>query len=1215
MDEPQNPQVDGFDNDDGYESERESDAQGGEISDSASSPDEDMEIWARNIRAEIEANPGSVDEDTVMQYWGDLCLDPAGDQHGTKTEEQKILSPELLDTKISVGELLLRAAPPQHSFRPFLLFHLSDNLGRRFRYGALEDLDDLNRAIKLAEIGVGLFRETPPVVTLDQSIDIIAMGHLNLGTLLLARYESTKNVGDLEKAIRHTKEAFDLVKKGTSHTTTKLTALKNLPLMLVLKCQWTREIDDIDMALKLAREGLALAKEAKCSSDRVAGYLWLLSISSETRYQLNGNIEALSNAIELARQAVAGTSNAPSKKASYLRYLGVMLELRYTAKSDLRDLEEAISCAERGLETGPPPGGPHHLFKLLANLYEAKYHVRGNNQDQEKSLNYRKQAIHSANREDAKDFVGLAELVTSLCPRYISLSAVEDVNESLGILEANVDDSMDMRERTHLISSLAALYETRYNLLGVPGDLDRAISMSEASILCIPRGSPERPKFRGKLASRLQLRYKAKKEIEDLEAAIAWAAEALTEVPITSIHRPSLLHCLSQSLSLLYLESGDPNDLDFALSIGSDAAEEFPEHHPEFAPAMINLGELFYNAFLAEQNEEEKSPWLYWALQFFMNALQCPSAAPRFRLNASGQAAKMHMVLARLFEEQRGELDDPSARIHEHWHNAYEILSETVGRLPVLSSRKLTLDDPQWHLSQHLSLASNAASMAIRSGKPALEAARLLETGRGIIMGNLIEYRQGISGLQRAHPELALEFDMLRQKVEGLYDETIDAGDVGGNIRSRLLMHIQHEQRIRDVKLLESTLQKIRGMPSFETFLLPSESEFQKAAGLGPIVAINVTEASSDAIIIQKTGISCLRLQQLSSTWVKTQIGMIDRNILKSREPAPDKNRRMRALLEMLWVAVVKPVLQELGFFTIHKTGTPLPHIWWIGVGIMARAPFHAAGCYPKSPNSPKADYTSKYCISSYTPTIKSLLYSRAREGENSSKPGSSSSADRLLFITMPTTPGDKALPKAREEAESIISSLPSEITKTLLISPSSRLVLEKIREHNMVHFACHGFTELANPAKSRIILLKGPKVVETLTVKEISAARPFQPLRPNGTYNLAYLSACISADNLSEDLAEEVLHIASGFQLAGFSHVVGTLWMGEHTVSKKIAEEFYKALFEFGGVGRNNKSGVVPISRVTCAEALHKAVDKVKIVEGYWWNPLDWAQFCHWGA
>jgi CHAT domain-containing protein len=41
----------------------------------------------------------------------------------------------------------------------------------------------------------------------------------------------------------------------------------------------------------------------------------------------------------------------------------------------------------------------------------------------------------------------------------------------------------------------------------------------------------------------------------------------------------------------------------------------------------------------------------------------------------------------------------------------------------------------------------------------------------------------------------------------------------------------------------------------------------------------------------------------------------------------------------------------------------------------------------------------------------------------------------------------------------------------------------------------------------------------------------------------LAFLSACQTARNPARDLLDEAIHLASAFQLAGYPHVVGTLW------------------------------------------------------------------------
>jgi CHAT domain-containing protein len=40
----------------------------------------------------------------------------------------------------------------------------------------------------------------------------------------------------------------------------------------------------------------------------------------------------------------------------------------------------------------------------------------------------------------------------------------------------------------------------------------------------------------------------------------------------------------------------------------------------------------------------------------------------------------------------------------------------------------------------------------------------------------------------------------------------------------------------------------------------------------------------------------------------------------------------------------------------------------------------------------------------------------------------------------------------------------------------------------------------------------------------------------------IAYLSACSTAENKAARLRDEVIHIVSGFQVAGFAHVIGYL-------------------------------------------------------------------------
>jgi hypothetical protein len=58
----------------------------------------------------------------------------------------------------------------------------------------------------------------------------------------------------------------------------------------------------------------------------------------------------------------------------------------------------------------------------------------------------------------------------------------------------------------------------------------------------------------------------------------------------------------------------------------------------------------------------------------------------------------------------------------------------------------------------------------------------------------------------------------------------------------------------------------------------------------------------------------------------------------------------------------------------------------------------------------------------------------------------------------------------------------------------------------------------------------------------------------------VAYLSACSTA-NHGTRYADEVLHLASAFQLAGFRHVIASLWQLDDDTAAEAARSFYREL------------------------------------------------------
>ncbi|KAM4061046.1 caspase [Hirsutella rhossiliensis] len=81
----------------------------------------------------------------------------------------------------------------------------------------------------------------------------------------------------------------------------------------------------------------------------------------------------------------------------------------------------------------------------------------------------------------------------------------------------------------------------------------------------------------------------------------------------------------------------------------------------------------------------------------------------------------------------------------------------------------------------------------------------------------------------------------------------------------------------------------------------------------------------------------------------------------------------------------------------------------------------------------------------------------------------------------------------------------------------------------------------------------------------------------------LAYLSACSTGANEVEGLAEETIHLISACQLAGFRHVVGTLWEVRDEYCVDVATVLYETLRDEGMTDR------------AIARGLHRAVRELR--------------------
>ena len=263
-------------------------------------------------------------------------------------------------------------------------------------------------------------------------------------------------------------------------------------------------------------------------------------------------------------------------------------------------------------------------------------------------------------------------------------------------------------------------------------------------------------------------------------------------------------------------------------------------------------------------------------------------------------------------------------------------------------------------------LAANACSLCLESGRPVKTSVEVLEQGRGAILGLMIDDRRDISHLCQLYPEDAIDYERLRSEVNAIPSENLTAATES------------HEdvwkQRARAIQELEEEcIDRLRHLPGLERFLLgASASEIQQQASAEPIVMVNATVIRSDAIIIRLDQIQSMSLPlfsvQVLRSWKRKNLTDF------TTKTFGKQNKKFCEFLSWVWESCVQTVVDSLvASSRTSKPAMPTLRVWWVGTEEANNVPFHAAGTHTLG----SSDNTVSNVVSSYTPTIKALQFAR----------------------------------------------------------------------------------------------------------------------------------------------------------------------------------------------------------------------------------------------
>jgi hypothetical protein len=646
--------------------------------------------------------------------------------------------------------------------------------------------------------------------------------------------------------------------------------------------------------------------------------------------------------------------------------------------------------------------------------------------------------------------------------------------------------------------------------------------------------------------------------------------------------------------------------------------------------------------------------WSRNALKYYREVAESPECSALDRTNAAFCASKLLVA-------EGNELD------------AWLLIDRAVKLLGAVEFIALTLKDQEYLLQRLSGLPGWAATLALRAGKPASEVMGLLEMTRARITGVALDLRRDLSLLAETDSHAAAEYEkiaksllsrgasgttrvvvferngafmaqrlspaagdlkraahlkVIAQQLHDTVDKKSDAGikatthaalDLKGDADIKSTTHdAVDKRRAADIKdsadQLHDALQK-------QLVVSPSAT-LPETTTDGPLVSFVTTDLGSHAIMVTSAGIESMPLPKLLKSDIDANLQLlIGPNALYKGLASTeyDRNARLSVLLEWLWCCAVGPVLESLGMIRPIDAGEmPLPRIWWVDGGALSAFPLHAAGKYGVGAAS--TDNAMSQVVSSYASSLRMLDYLRTL-ANRTSRLGRAEQRE-VVIVSMSTTHGMAPLPFAAQEANAVqeclrragwCSSSSSAVnTATVLEQPSKEDLVDRLlggATAGMLHLICHGQTDQVSPSESYLVLDNtAHDAAERLSIEEIGS------VKTSGA-QLAYLSACSSAEHGNLGLIDEVIHLANGFQMIGVPRVVATLWPVDDEASATIAAQFYETLTR-----TRTLTGVWEdaTTRWNTAEALHTAVKSyMETDDGISSNAesfLSWVPLVHYG-
>jgi tetratricopeptide (TPR) repeat protein len=968
----------------------------------------------------------------------------------------------------------------------------------------------------------------------------VAVGHLYWARFASARRTTASADGDRRSALAHFSAVHDdhpeVIPGEARAVLDRIADRKALASNLMDRAAAEHSERSLDQAVAILRE---VVDELGEEDPTLPVPLSELAVALDWRHKITGRVEEIGAAMTVIDRAVALTHPDDEERPRRLHLRKWLLVTRYDQFRGVADLEEAISVGHELLD-GAQPDDPDLGFVLgdFVALYSRRYQRTQAIADLDRGIDFGRRALAVfAGRESEPGVASLVDdIAVALRDRGERTGRTADLDEAVdlgrqAVADYPADDADHVGMSSRLGESLRRAGEARRSV-----ELLREALRVATAVLrrASERTHPAVPGFRQNVGLCHLGLGRLEADATQIEQGVAALRTAHAEDPANAAIRSDL------GIALAALAEHSDNHaalLDEAIELHSAAVGEALDD-PSTAQLRINLA-----AALRTRNErDETEAGRSRAVELFRSVAVQEAVSTRLRL-----------IGARSWGMLAADVGD--------WAVANHALGLAVDLLTRVSAPNLERDDQERQLMAEPGLVAEAVAAALEVGDVD-RAAELFEQGRGVLTAHALDLRTDVGRLVERDPNLADAFLRLR-----------DALDADGPDRDDRHLWADRWQTL---------LGKIRALPGFADFLLPlTVARIRAAAAAGPLVMVNVARRRSDALVVRPDSVTLVRLPLRWATMESNVLAFVVAiEVLGRAERGSDQARRANdqvdAALRWAWQAVAGPVLAHLGLDGPRVAGGRRPRMWWMPSALLNFLPLHAA-IPPDDVEHPRS--VLDVVVSSYTPTVRSLVQSRERTARAVEGLGP-------LVVAMEHTPGQRHLPGVSAEARFIQDEIPGTVC---LIDEEAEwtAVREQLPHRAWVHFSCHGTSDRTNPSASHLLLARAAP----LELLEIARQRL--------DADLAFLSAC-STGTPGLALVDESLHIAGAFQLAGYRHVVAAMWPIVDTVARRVVERVY-ALIRPGSPSVDHLATIV-----------HDAVLLMR--RRYPAEPALWAAFVHFG-